>query len=196
MGVLPGTYTAVLSSATVSNVVEVEVKVDPRINPSMAGLKKQYAASKKLEALTDLAAKAVAQLVESKATLKDYKQRIESQDSIAYKETIEKCKTSMKEITQLVDLFLGKEDKRQGIVRNPAQTVTTRISTARRYVYSRPEGITGTEEVLMQHASDATNDAVKKVNDFYKNNWEALQQEIESIELSAFKAVEFFDIEK
>ena len=196
VGVLPGTYTAVLSSATVSNVVEVEVKVDPRINPSMAGLKKQYAASKKLEALTDLAAKAVAQLVESKATLKDYKQRIESQDSIAYKETIEKCKTSMKEITQLVDLFLGKEDKRQGIVRNPAQTVTTRISTARRYVYSRPEGITGTEEVLMQHASDATNDAVKKVNDFYKNNWEALQQEIESIELSAFKAVEFFDIEK
>ena len=108
VGVLPGTYTAVLSSATVSNVVEVEVRVDPRINPSMAGLKKQYAASKKLEALTDLAAKAVAQLVESKATLKDYKQRIESQDSIAYKETIEKCKTSMKEITQLVDLFLGK----------------------------------------------------------------------------------------
>ena len=48
----------------------------------------------------------------------------------------------------------------------------------------------------MQHASTATNDAVKQVNDFYKNNWEALQQEIESIELSAFKAVEYFDLEK
>ena len=196
VGVLPGTYTAVLSSAAVSNVVEIEVKVDPRINPSLDGLEKQYTVSKKLEALTDLAAKVVAQLVESKATLKDYKQRIESQDSIAYKKTIDKCKASMKEITQLVDLFLGKEDKRQGIVRNPAQTVMTRISTARRYVYSRPEGITGTEEVLMQHASTATNDAVKKVNDFYKNNWEALQQEIESIELTAFKAVEYFDLEK
>ena len=196
VGVLPGIYTAVLSSATVSNVVEIEVKVDPRINPSIAGLEKQYKASKKLEALTDLAAKAVAQLVESKATLKDYKQRIESQDSIAHKETIEKCKASMKEITQLVDLFLGKEDKRQGIVRNPAQTVMTRIGTARRYVYSRPEGITETEQVLMQHASTATNDAVKQVNDFYKNNWEALQQEIESIELSAFKAVEYFDTDK
>lgn len=196
VGVLPGTYTAVLSSATVSNVVEIEVKVDPRINPSVAGLEKQYTASKKLEALTDLAAKAVAQLVESKVTLKDYKQRIESQDSIAHKETIDKCKASMKEITQLVDLFLGKVDKRQGIVRNPAQTVMTRISTARRYVYSRPDGITGTEELLMQHASIATNDALKQVNDFYKNNWEALQQEIESIELSAFKAVEYFDLEK
>ena len=87
-------------------------------------------------------------------------------------------------------------DKRQGIVRNPAQTVMTRISTARRYVYSRPDGITGTEELLMQHASIATNDALKQVNDFYKNNWEALQQEIESIELSAFKAVEYFDLEK
>ena len=196
VGVLPGTYAAVLSSATVSNVVEIEVKVDPRINPSVDGLEKQYTASKKLEALTDLATKAVAQLVESKATLKDYKQRIEWQDSIAHKETIDKCKASMKEITQLVDLFLGKEDKRQGIVRNPAQTVMTRISTARRYVFSRPEGITGTEEILMQHASTATNDAVKQVNDFYKNNWEALQQEIESIELSAFKTVEYFDLEK
>ena len=196
VGVLPGTYTAVLSSATVSNEVEIEVKVDPRINPSVEGLEKQYTASKKLEALTDLAAKAVVQLVESKVTLKDYKQRIESQDSIAYKETIDKCKASIKEITQLVDLFLGKVDKRQGIVRNPAQTVMTRISTARRYVYSRPDGITGTEELLMQHASIATNDALKQVNDFYKNNWEALQQEIESIELSAFKAVEYFDLEK
>ena len=102
----------------------------------------------------------------------------------------------MKEITQLVDLFLGKEDKRQGIVRNPEQTVMTRISTARRYVYSRPEGITGTEEVLLRHASNATNNAVKQVNDFYKNNWEDLQQEIESIELSAFKPVEYFDLEK
>ena len=77
VGVLPGTYTAVLSSATVSNEVEIEVKVDPRINPSVVGLEKQYTASKKLEALTDLAAKAVVQLVESKVTLKDYKQRIE-----------------------------------------------------------------------------------------------------------------------
>ena len=196
VGVLPGTYTAVLSSATASNVVEIQVKVDPRINPSIKGLEKQYTASKKLEALTDLAAKAVDQLVESKATLKDYKQRIEKQDSVAFKATIDKCKASMKEITQLVDLFLGKEDKRQGIVRNPEQTVMTRISIARRYVYSRPNGITDTEEVLMQHASTATNDAVKQVNDFYKNNWEALQKEIESIELSAFKTVKHFEIQK
>ena len=196
VGVLPGTYTAVLSSATVSNVVEIQVKVDPRINPATKGLEQQYTASKKLETLTDLSAKAVAQLVESKATLKDYKQRMEKQDSVGHKETIEKCTTSMKEITQLIDLFLGKEDKRQGIVRNPEQTVMTRISTARRYVYSRPDGITETEEVLMQHANTATNDALKQVNDFYKNNWKALQKEIESIELSAFKEVEYFNLDK
>ena len=74
------------------------------------------------------------------------------------------------------------------------QTVMTRISTARRYVYSRPNGITTTEEVLMQHASTATKDAVEQVNDFYKNNWEALQKEVEAIELSAFKAIKYFEI--
>ena len=194
VGVLPGTYTAVLSSATVSNVVEIQVKTDPRIKTSIEGLKKQYEASKQLEALIDLAAKAINQLVESKATIKDYQQRIQKQDSVAYKATIDKCKDASKEITQLIDLFLGKEDKRQGIVRNPEQTVMTRISTARRYVYSRPNGITTTEEVLMQHASTATKDAVEQVNDFYKNNWEALQKEVEAIELSAFKAVKYFKI--
>ena len=194
VGVLPGTYTAVLSSATVSNVVEIQVKTDPRIKTSIEGLKKQYEASKQLEALIDLAAKAINQLVESKATIKDYQQRIQKQDSVAYKATIDKCKDASKEITQLIDLFLGKEDKRQGIVRNPEQTVMTRISTARRYVYSRPNGITTTEEVLMQHASTATKDAVEQVNDFYKNNWEALQKEVEAIELSAFKAVKYFEI--
>lgn len=194
VGVLPGTYTAVLSSATVSNVVEIQVKTDPRIKTSIEGLKKQYEASKQLEALIDLAAKAINQLVESKATIKDYQQRIQKQDSVAYKATIDKCKDASKEITQLIDLFLGKEDKRQGIVRNPEQKVMTRISTARRYVYSRPNGITTTEEVLMQHASTATKDAVEQVNDFYKNNWEALQKEVEAIELSAFKAVKYFEI--
>jgi photosystem II stability/assembly factor-like uncharacterized protein len=194
VGVLPGTYTAVLSSATVSNVVEIQVKTDPRIKTSIEGLKKQYEASKQLEALIDLAAKAINQLVESKAIIKDYQQRIQKQDSVAYKATIDKCKDASKEITQLIDLFLGKEDKRQGIVRNPEQTVMTRISTARRYVYSRPNGITTTEEVLMQHASTATKDAVEQVNDFYKNNWEALQKEVEAIELSAFKAVKYFEI--
>ena len=194
VGVLPGTYIAVLSSATVSNVVEIQVKTDPRIKTSIEGLKKQYEASKQLEALIDLAAKAINQLVESKAIIKDYQQRIQKQDSVAYKATIDKCKDASKEITQLIDLFLGKEDKRQGIVRNPEQTVMTRISTARRYVYSRPNGITTTEEVLMQHASTATKDAVEQVNDFYKNNWEALQKEVEAIELSAFKAVKYFEI--
>ena len=58
----------------------------------MAGLKKQYAASKKLEALTDLAAKAVAQLVESKATLKDYKQRIESKIVLHTKKPLKSVK--------------------------------------------------------------------------------------------------------
>ena len=196
VGVLPGTYTAVLSSATVSNVVKIQVKTDPRIKTSIEGLKKQYEASKQLEALTDLAAKAVAQLVESKATLKDYQQRIQKQDSVAYKTTIDKCKDASKEISHLIDLFLGKEDKRQGIVRNPEQTVMTRISAARRYVYSRPNGITTTEEVLMQHANTATNEAVEQVNVFYKNNWKALQKEIEAIELSAFKAVKYFETTK
>ncbi len=196
VGVLPGIYTAVLSSSTASNVVEIEVKLDPRIETSMAGLKKQYDASKALERHLELANKAVTQLGASKATLNAYQKRIEQQDAKAYKALLDKCEDVVKEIDQLMALFLGKEDKRQGIVRNPEQTVMTRISAARRYVNSRPDGITSTEEVLMQHAKTASQKAIVQVNDFYKTTWPPLQKEIESIELSSFKPFEVLSLEE
>ena len=45
--------------------------------------------------------------------------------------------------------FIGKEDKRQGIVRNPENSVMKRIYSANRYVRSRPSGITSTETKLL-----------------------------------------------
>ena len=89
---------------------------------------------------------------------------------------------------------MGKEDKRQGIVRNPESTVMTRISTARRYVASRPQGITSTEKTLLKHAENETKLGLDKVNQFYKDSWEGLQAEIEAISLSSFKPIEYFEL--
>ena len=162
----------------------------------MAGLKQQYKVAKELEALTEVAQKAVKQLVTSKATLADYQKRIKAQDVEAHKAILDSCKATTKEVTKLIDLFLGKEDDRQGIVRNPELTVMTRIGLASRYVNSRPDGITSTEGVLMQHARTATSAALEKVNDFYANQWPMVKKEIESIELSGFKPVEQFTIKE
>ena len=195
VGVLPGEYLAVLETPTHQNTVSIEVRVDPRIEHDLDGMKAQYAALKSLENMTAISAKAVKQLTASKETLSDYQKRLAKKDKEAHKELIDQCKSTSKEITALVDLFLGKEDKRQGIVRNPKSTVMTRIGLARRYIASRPSGLNSTENVLMDHATTDVNAALKQVNDFYAETWPALKTKIEAVDLSGFAPTKVFTLE-
>ena len=195
VGVLPGKYLAVLETPTHQNTVSIEVRVDPRLEHDLKGMKAQYAALKSLESMTAVAAKAVKQLTASKETLSDYQKRLAKKDKEAHKELIDHCKSTSKEITALVDLFLGKEDKRQGIVRNPESTVMTRIGLARRYVASRPSGLNSTENVLMNHATTDVNAALKQVNDFYAETWPGLKTKIEAVDLSGFAPTKVFTLE-
>ena len=195
VGVLPGEYLAVLETPTHQNTVSIEVRVDPRIEHDLDGMKAQYAALKSLENMTAVAAKAVKQLTASKETLSDYQKRLVKKDKETHKALIDQCKSTSKQITALVDLFLGKEDKRQGIVRNPESTVMTRIGLARRYVASRPSGLNSTENVLIDHATTDVNTALKQVNGFYAETWPALKTKIEAVDLSGFAPTKVFTLE-
>ena len=97
------------------------------------------------------------QLKSSKKTLTFYKNGIEKKDKEAYKEVLEQITTATKKIDHLLDSYLGAVDKRQGIVRNPENSVLRRISNASRYVRSRPTGITSTEEKLLEHLHNDLN---------------------------------------
>ena len=195
VGVLPGEYLAVLETPTHQNTVSIEVRVDPRIEHDLDGMKVQYAALKSLENMTAVAAKAVKQLTASKETLSDYQKRLAKKDKETHKALIDQCKSTSKQITALVDLFLGKEDKRQGIVRNSESTVMTRIGLARRYVASRPSGLNSTENVLIDHATTDVNTALKQVNGFYAETWPALKTKIEAVDLSGFAPTKVFTLE-
>ena len=79
--------------------------------------------------------------------------------------------------------------------RNPEITVSSRISGAYRYVASRKTEISETETRLMQFAKDDLNEALKKVNSFYDEQWAKYQKEMENVKLKYFKEVKSFDIE-
>ena len=74
----------------------------------------------------------------------------------------------------MVALYIGKEDKRQGITRNPKVTVMQRLRTASRYVGSRQTGITTTEEQLMIQAKNALQKALDATNLFFEKELETL----------------------
>lgn len=193
--VKPGTYTVKLMYGELVEETQIEVRTDPRLNISQKAIEERYAASKTAESYTQTAADAVKQLVESKNTVEAYQKELSEKDKEQYKEEIKASKEITKKIDTLIDEFLGKEDKRQGITQNPGVTVTQRIGNAAFYAGTRPDSITATEKRLLQQAKDALEAAVKKTNDFFANDWKAYKEKIEKVELTKFKEVKSFRVE-
>ena len=193
--VTPGTYRVVLEQGGNLSESELIVEKDPRLTLSDEALEARYVYAKKLELLMDQATVAVDQLKSSKKIINSYKKRIEEKDKEANKALLELISKRTKEIDHLIDAFLGKDDKRQGIVRNPESSVLKRLYSASRYIRSRPSGITATEEKLIAHAQTDLNTALEQTNTFYEMHWADLKKQIEAIELSEFKEIEIFKID-
>ena len=111
-----------------------------------------------------------------------------------YKEQIKASGDIVKAIDSVVAVYLGKEDKRQGITRNPEVTVMQRMRNAYRYVASRKTGITETEERLIRFAQADLKQALQQTNAFFANRWKAYKEEMEKLELSPFKETETFTL--
>lgn len=192
VGVKPGTYKVVLSFGDQSSEEMISVASDPRLKVSTSVINEIYNTSKELENLRQTAADAVKQLVESKTIAEDYSKLLGKLDKKKYKDQIKSSKDIAEKIDEVIAIYLGKIDERQGITRNPDPNVNQRLGTAGFYVGSRQNGITSTERTLMKIASDALSDALGKTNKFFNDDWNPYQSEMESLKLSPFKEIKTF----
>ncbi|MCR9262672.1 MAG: hypothetical protein NXH86_00870 [Flavobacteriaceae bacterium] len=195
LSVKPGTYKVVAHYGEQKDSTSVTVKTDPRLNTSMASINEVYALGKKLEGFTQTAADAVKQLVENKNLANKFQKELQDLDKEKFKEHIEASKNIVKEIDSVVALYLGKEDKRQGITRNPEPSVEQRLSTASYYVSTRQSGITETEKRLVRFAEDELKSALDKTNAFFNEKWKPYRESIETLDTSPFKETETFSLD-
>ncbi len=192
--VKPGTYNVKVSFGEATDETTVTVKSDPRLNVNTTALNEVYANGKRIEKLTQTAADAVKQLVESKDLANKYSNELKGLDKEKYKEEIKASKDMTKAIDSVVALFIGKEDKRQGITRNPEINVMQRINTAGYYVGSRKTGVTQTEKKLIKFAEDQLKSALDKTNTFFTEKWKPYRETIENLATSPFKETKTFSI--
>tara|TARA_R110002012_G_scaffold322108_1_gene555928 strand:+ start:42537 stop:45674 length:3138 start_codon:yes stop_codon:yes gene_type:complete len=192
--VKPGLFTVKMSYGTTTDETQVEVKSDPRITVDVASINEVYATSKKIENFTQTAADAVRQLAESKEIAEKYKKELSDLDKEKYKDAIKSSSDISKEIDAIIALYLGKEDKRQGITRNPETNVLQRIGEAGRYASSRKTGITSTENKLIQYAEEALQEALVKTNAFFTSEWATYRSSLEKIDNSPFKETKIIAI--
>ncbi len=193
--VKPGIYKIDLEYQENTSSTTISVKNDPRLKTSQKAIDEGYAASKEIEAMTQLAADAVKQLIESKNTAKDLSTKLKNDDAKKYKEEIDISKKISKKIDSIVALYIGKEDKRQGITRNPEINVMQRLGSAGWYSGSRPNGMTKTETLLMKHAKDALADALIQTNSFFEKEWMVYKTQLEKIQVSPFKNLSKFKVD-
>ncbi|MGB6150443.1 MAG: hypothetical protein WBG48_00505 [Pricia sp.] len=196
IAVKPGTYNVKMSHGEQVEETTIKVASDPRLEESTASTEAIYRTAKRLENMTQTAADAVKQLVESKNVAEKYQKDLKALDKKKYKKEIEASRDIVKKIDSVVALYLGKDDKPQGITRNPEITVMQRIGTASGYVESRQTGITETEEKLVRFAEADLKAALQKTNAFFEDTWATYKSAIEKLEVSPFKETETFTIEQ
>jgi hypothetical protein len=192
VSVKPGTYKVLMSFGDQTSEKLITVKDDPRIKVSSQNTNEVYATLKQLEAMQQVAADAVKQLVDSKTIAEEYSKTLAKLDKKANKENIKASKDMTKKIEEIISMYLGRIDERQGITRNPEVTVMQRLGQARRYVSSRQNGITPTETTLIQHAKDELSAALDKTNSFFANEWNLYKSKMQALNLSPFKATKTF----
>ena len=186
----PGTYRLVMNFADQQSEQNIIIETDPRISVDKQNTEEVYNTSKELESYMETATNAVKQLAESKQVLADYQKLFKNNKSDEMKSLIKEIKSNTKTIDSLISLFIGKVDKRQGIVRNPESNVMTRIGGAAGYIRSRQQGMTSTEDTLMKHAKNELETAVLKTNTFFNDVWPDLRAKIELENSSQFKEIE------
>ena len=192
--VKPGTYRLKLTYGDQTSESTIQVASDPRLNISKQSIDQVYDANKRIAQMTQTAADAVKQLVQSKETAKKLQGKFKKEDKETYKESITASKDIIKEIDKVIALYLGKEDKRQGIIRNPEPTVMQRLGTAGWYVGSRQTGLTDTETRLIGQAKDALEDALQKTNSFFSNEWKTYREKMDDIVVPTFKDTKTFNL--
>ncbi len=194
--VKPGTYKLVINYMEEASESTITVKSDPRLEVSEKAINERYQVQKEIQKLRQTAADAVKQLVESKNTAKNYKKDLTDEDKEKFKAQIKLSKEVIKKSDSLIDLFLGKEDKRQGITSTSVVNVMDRLGTAGWYSGSRPNGMTETEHILLQQAKTQLDEVLDETNLFYENDWVNYKTEMEQLQISSFKKTKTFSVEE
>ncbi len=190
----PGQYDVVLSlgqndtSKYSTEKRQIIVNADPRIkNISSEGAVKTQEMMTASQGLTAEITTILKQLKADKDGLKRLKEDLEQDKGKDHKSLFEEIKEMEEALTELQDLYVGKQDNRQGITADAAPSVADRLRQHYGYLTSRPDGPTQTETQLWAQAQQAAMAAQEKVNEFYTDTWPAFTQKISDLKIPYFK---------
>ena len=188
--VLPGTYKVRISFGTQKDSTMVKVNLDPRFTIPETVVQARYNLLSDLQKMNAAGVQAMDRLRESKEIAEEYEKKIKDSKRTDLKEATDKIKLVKDSITAIMDYIVGKEDKRQGIVRQPDPTPLSYIGNAQFYIRSSKEPVSATDQRVFQQAEQEFKKVVERVNKFYERTWPDYRSAMEKITISPFKNYE------
>lgn len=184
--VLPGTYKIRLTFGDAKDSTTVNVKHDPRLNVPATVVEARYKMLKELQQMSSVAAEAARRLNESKDVADEFEKKFNlSKDK--YKADLDRTKAVRDSINAVFDFMLGKEDKRQGIVRQKDPTPLSYINQASYYISSSYDPVSATDQRVFDFAASEFKRVVDRVNRFYDTTWKEYRGAMEKVAISPFK---------
>jgi hypothetical protein len=165
----------------------VEVKNDPRTAFDIEARKAQLAMLDRLQTASDKLTDVLDQLRDAEEICTKVSAQCKDLEGKSVDSLRKATKSMQDSIAGIRDFISGKKDTRQGIVRGTDYTPLSRIAEARNYITSKPLAPGKQEEVLLQRAINAANEAVNKNNAFFSGPWMQYRKLAESTPISIFK---------
>ena len=96
----------------------------------------------------------------------------------------------MDSLNSMLDVFVGKEDKRQGITRNLEKSINTYLRSASRYLGNALHAPGETENKLIAKFEEEFAKAMEMVNGYFMEEWPKFREAVEKLDTSPFKDYE------
>jgi hypothetical protein len=129
-------------------------------------------------------------LRESLKIVEDFQKDLKESKRTDLKDATDKTKAMKDSLNSVMDYIFGKDDKRQGITRNPDPTPLSYVFIAQSYIGSSRDPISDTDRRVYKHADDKITEMVSKVNNFFSTQWSEYRAVMEKVTLSPFKDYE------
>lgn len=185
---LPGNYKVVAAFNDQKDSTQLNVIFDPRIPKPVEVLKAQNNLIDQLTSHLEVLYNGTERLKESKSVTNKILVQLEGLEGEEIKALKKEIKAINDSINAVQDVIFGKEDKdAQGITSRQETTATSMFFTAMRYISSRPDMPTSTEQQLVSQAKELMVKGVDRINAFYETSWPEFRKKVEETDISIFK---------
>ncbi len=188
--VLPGQYEITLALGDATESTAVEVLKDPRSPYSMEELTANYETRLAIMAMRDTANSALRQIIAARGDVGTISKLISAQLKDGKTDDLEALKKQADEVKKgLNDLekLYRTPEKTRGITYS-ADTVNSKIGTARFHASSGGGATSTTSEVYIERARTSLAEATEKVNAFMTDDLASLRNNVEQAGISLLKA--------